>query len=203
MRPDCFRYLAGLQSGPMRASLPNLLTLSRILAVPLFVILMWRASWLGYSAAFILYCVAGITDYIDGYLARAQGTVSKLGVFLDPIADKIMVVAVIVMLIHNGQIVHWSIIPALVIILREIAVSGLREFLATARVSLPVSRLAKWKTAFQMVALGAMILAPSSAHWWPALPAHEVGVICLWLAGLLTLVTGWDYLRIGLKHMAN
>ncbi|MFA7441379.1 MAG: CDP-diacylglycerol--glycerol-3-phosphate 3-phosphatidyltransferase [Sphingomonadaceae bacterium] len=187
----------------MRASLPNLLTLSRILAVPLFVILMWRASWLGYSAAFILYCVAGITDYIDGYLARAQGTVSKLGVFLDPIADKIMVVAVIVMLIHNGQIVHWSIIPALVIILREIAVSGLREFLATARVSLPVSRLAKWKTAFQMVALGAMILAPSSAHWWPALPAHEVGVICLWLAGLLTLVTGWDYLRIGLKHMAN
>jgi CDP-diacylglycerol--glycerol-3-phosphate 3-phosphatidyltransferase len=182
--------------------LPNILTLSRILAVPLFVILMWRASWIGYTAAYLLYCVAGLTDYIDGYLARAQGTVSKLGIFLDPIADKIMVAAVIVMLIHNGQIVGWSVIPALVIILREIAVSGLREFLATARVSLPVSQLAKWKTALQMVALGALILAPSSAHWWPELPAQPVGVLCLWLSGVLTLITGWDYLRIGLRHMS-
>lgn len=187
----------------MRSSLPNILTLSRILAVPLFVILMWRASWVGYTAAFLLYCLAGITDYIDGYLARAQGTVSKLGIFLDPIADKIMVVAVIVMLIHNGQISNWTVIPALVIILREIAVSGLREFLATARISLPVSQLAKWKTALQMIALGALILAPSSAHWWPALPSHFVGVLCLWLAGLLTLITGWDYLRVGLKHMVE
>jgi CDP-diacylglycerol--glycerol-3-phosphate 3-phosphatidyltransferase/cardiolipin synthase len=187
----------------MLSSLPNLLTLSRILAVPLFVMLMWNASWEGYSAAFALYCLAGATDYLDGYLARANGTVSKLGVFLDPVADKIMVAAVIVMLIHNGQIVGWHVIPALVIILREITVSGLREFLATARVSLPVSQLAKWKTTFQMVALGALILAPASAHWWPGLPAQQVGLVTLWLAGLLTLVTGWDYLRIGLKHMAE
>ena len=187
----------------MSASLPNLLTLSRIFAVPLFVVLMWRAGWIGYTAAFILYCVAGITDYLDGYLARAQGTVSRLGIFLDPIADKIMVAAVIVMLIHNGQIAGWHVIPALVIILREIAVSGLREFLATARVSLPVSRLAKWKTAFQMVALGALILAPSSAYWWPALPSVLVGIVTLWLAGALTLVTGWDYLRIGLRHLSD
>lgn len=185
----------------MSSRLPNILTLSRILAVPLFVILMWKATWIGYSAAFLLYCLAGITDYIDGYLARAQGTVSKLGIFLDPIADKIMVVSVIVMLIHNGQIVNWAVIPALVIILREIAVSGLREFLATACVSLPVSQLAKWKTALQMIALGALILGPSSGHWWPDLPAHIVGIICLWLAGILTLITGWDYLRVGLKHM--
>lgn len=187
----------------MLSSLPNILTLSRIFAVPLFVILMWRAGWVGYTAAFILYCIAGITDYIDGYLARAQGTVSKLGVFLDPIADKIMVAAVIVMLIHNGQISGYAVIPALVIILREIAVSGLREFLAGARVSLPVSQLAKWKTALQMIALGSLILAPSSAHWWPALPAQQVGTVCLWLAGILTLVTGWDYLRVGIRHMSD
>ncbi len=187
----------------MLSSLPNLLTLSRILAVPLFVILMWKANWAGYTAAFVLYCIAGFTDYVDGYLARAQGTVSKLGVFLDPIADKIMVAAVIVMLIHNGQIQGWHVIPALVIILREITVSGLREFLATARVSLPVSQLAKWKTTFQMVSLGALILAPASAHWWPALPSQPVGIVTLWLAGLLTLVTGWDYLRVGLKHMTD
>lgn len=185
----------------MLSSLPNVLTLSRILAVPLFVVLMWEASWPGYTAAFILYCVAGLTDYLDGYLARAQGTVSRLGIFLDPVADKIMVAAVIVMLIHNDQIMGWHVIPALVIILREIMVSGLREFLATAQVSLPVSALAKWKTAAQMIALGALILAPASAAWWPALPAQAVGLAALWTAGLLTLVTGWDYLRIGLRHM--
>ncbi len=187
----------------MLYSLPILLTLSRILAVPLFVLLMWWPSWVTYSFAFLMFCLAGITDYIDGYLARAQGTVSKLGIFLDPIADKIMVVAVIIMLIHNGQIHGLSVIPALIIILRELAVSGLREFLATAQVSLPVSQLAKWKTAFQMVALGALILAVSSAHWWPALPAHEIGIICLFVAAALTLLTGWDYLRVGLKHMTD
>jgi len=187
----------------MLSSLPNVLTLSRILAVPLFVVLMWNASWSGYTAAFVLYCVAGFTDYLDGYLARAQGTVSRLGIFLDPVADKIMVAAVIVMLIHNDQIAGWHVIPALVIILREITVSGLREFLATAQVSLPVSTLAKWKTAAQMIALGALILAPASAYWWPALPAQPVGLIALWTAGLLTLVTGWDYLRVGLRHMTT
>jgi CDP-diacylglycerol--glycerol-3-phosphate 3-phosphatidyltransferase/cardiolipin synthase len=185
----------------MLSSLPNLLTLSRVLAVPIFVILMWDARWPGYTAAFLLYVLAAATDYLDGYLARAQGTVSKLGVFLDPVADKIMVAAVIVMLIENDIIGGWHVIPALVIILREITVSGLREFLATARVSLPVSQLAKWKTTFQMVALGALLLAPASAYWWPTLPAQPVGLVALWLAGLLTLVTGWDYLRIGLKHM--
>lgn len=187
----------------MLSSLPNLLTLSRILAVPLFVILMWDASWEGYTAAFLLYCLAGLTDYVDGYLARANGTVSKLGIFLDPVADKIMVVAVLVMLIHNDQVMGWHVIPALVIILRELMVSGLREFLASARVSLPVSQLAKWKTALQMVALGALVLAPASAYWWPTLPSQPVGLICLWLAGVLTMITGWDYLRIGLKHMTD
>lgn len=187
----------------MITSLPNLLTLSRIFAVPLFVMLMWGPSWIGYTLAFMLYCLAGLTDYLDGYLARAQGTVSKLGVFLDPIADKIMVASVLVMLIHNDRIVGWHAIPALVIILREITISGLREFLAGAQVSVPVSKLAKWKTAFQMIALGALILAPASAHWWPALPAQLIGIVTLWLAGILTIVTGWDYLRIGIRHMVD
>lgn len=190
----------------MLSSLPNLLTLSRILAVPLLVALLWDPGVAATLAAFVVFCVAGATDYLDGYLARARGTVSKLGVFLDPVADKIMVVATIVMLIHVGAIqvgaIHGlAIIPALVIILREIIVSGLREFLAGLQVSLPVSTLAKWKTAFQMIALGALILAGASAAFVPWLPVYDIGLICLWLAAGLTIVTGYDYLRVGLKHM--
>jgi CDP-diacylglycerol--glycerol-3-phosphate 3-phosphatidyltransferase/cardiolipin synthase len=186
-------------------TLPNLLTLSRILAVPVLVFLLWMPSWWDYAITFVLYCIVGITDYFDGYLARAQGTVSRLGVFLDPIADKIMVAAVIVMLCAsrraNGDdpiIYDWHIIPALVILLREIAVSGLREFLAGLQVSLPVSRLAKLKTTFQLVALGALILG-GAVPQWPFV--HQVGLLSLWAAAALTLVTGWDYLRTGLKHM--
>ena len=187
-------------------TLPNLLTLSRIFAVPILVFLLWYPGWqLGYAFGFVLYCVVGITDYLDGYLARAQGTVSKLGVFLDPIADKIMVAAVLVMLITTSggplgePIVHgWAVIPALVILLREITVSGLREFLAQLQVSVPVSRLAKWKTTFQMVSLGALILAGAVPE---ELWVHQVGIVALWAAAALTLLTGWDYLRAGLKHM--
>lgn len=186
----------------MLSSLPNLLTLSRILAVPLLVLLMWDAGWLGYVLAFALFCVAGITDYFDGYLARSYGTVSKLGQFLDPIADKIMVAAVIVMLIENHIVHGFSVIAAIVILLREIAVSGLREYLAGVQVSVPVSKLAKWKTTFQMVAIGALILAGVGAQLPWFLPAAEVGILCLWAAAALTLVTGYDYLRVGLKHMA-
>lgn len=184
----------------MLTSLPNILTLSRIFAVPLLVALMWDGGWLGYAFAFALYCVAGITDYLDGYLARAQGTVSKLGVFLDPIADKIMIAAVIVMLIAapTDPITGWHVIAAMIILLREITVSGLREFLAGLQVSVPVSRLAKWKTAFQMIALGALLLAGALKSWpW----IHDVGLACLWAAAILTLITGWDYLRAGLKYM--
>jgi CDP-diacylglycerol--glycerol-3-phosphate 3-phosphatidyltransferase len=184
------------------SSLPNLLTLSRIFAVPLLLLLMWDAGWLGYSLAFALFCVAGATDYLDGYLARSAGTVSKLGQFLDPIADKIMVAAVIVMLIENEIVRGLSVIAAIVILLREITVSGLREYLAGIQVSVPVSALAKWKTAFQMIALGALILAGvgDDLPWW--LPAQIVGIATLWIAAGLTLVTGYDYLRVGLKHMA-
>jgi cardiolipin synthase (CMP-forming) len=185
-------------------TLPNLLTLSRILAVPILVFLLWKPNWYDYGVTFVLYCLVGITDYFDGYLARAQGTVSRLGVFLDPIADKIMVATVIVMLVssrsQSGEpIIHgFHIIPALVILLREIAVSGLREFLAGLRVSLPVSHLAKWKTTLQLVALGALILSGAAPSWhWIAV----IGLGSLWAAAVLTLVTGWDYLRVGLRHM--
>ena len=185
-------------------SLPNLLTLSRILAVPILVFLLWRPAPWDYAITFVLYCIVGITDYFDGYLARAQGQISKLGQFLDPIADKIMVGAVLVMLISSRrenplpEIAGLHIIPALVILLREIIVSGLREFLAEVRVSIPVSALAKWKTTFQMVALGALILGGALPQ---QLWVHEVGIVCLWVAAALTLVTGYDYLRTGLRHM--
>lgn len=179
-------------------TLPNLLTLSRIFAMPILCALLWRPGPADYAFAFILYLIVAVTDYFDGYLARAQGTVSKLGIFLDPIADKIMVAAVIVMLVATRDIFGIHVIAASIILLREIAVSGLREFLAQLQVSVPVSRLAKWKTALQLVALGALILAgalPGEA--WVKL----VGLIALWGAAALTIVTGWDYVRVGLKHM--
>lgn len=180
-------------------TVPNLLTLSRIVALPLLVACLWWPAWTaGYWLAFALYCLMGITDYFDGYLARAQGTVSKLGVFLDPIADKIMVAAVIVMLVATQDIVGVHLIAALIILLREIAVSGLREFLAQLQVSVPVSRLAKWKTTLQLVALGALILAGAL----PLVPwVKLVGLVSLWGAAALTVITGWDYLRVGLRHM--
>ena len=194
----------GLASGAM-LTLPNLLTLSRILAVPILVFLLWRPTPIDYGITFVLYCIVGITDYFDGYLARAQGRISRLGQFLDPIADKIVVAAVIVMLMAsrkaNGEppiIQDWNIIPALVILLREIIVSGLREFLAPLNIGVPVSALAKWKTTFQLVSLGALILGGAfPAEYW----IHLVGVFSLWAAALLTMVTGYDYLRIGLRHM--
>lgn len=180
-------------------TLPNILTLSRIVAIPLLIALIWSPDWTtGYLVGFVAYCLMGITDYFDGYLARASGKVSRLGQFLDPIADKIMVAAVILILVDTGRLSGWAVIAGLVILLREIAVSGLREFLAGVQVSVPVSRLAKWKTTLQLVALGALILAGGTPDW--ALP-QQVGLATLWGAAILTLVTGWDYLRIGLRHM--
>ena len=186
-------------------SLPNILTLSRIFAVPILVFLLWpQPGWFDYALAFALYCLMGITDYFDGYLARSQGAVSKLGIFLDPIADKIMIAAVIVMLIFttddSGEsVIHgFHVIAGLVILLREITVSGLREFLAGLQVSLPVSHLAKWKTTLQLVALGALILGGAVPQFaW----VHDVGLASLWAAAIMTLITGYDYLRAGIRHM--
>jgi len=185
-------------------SIPNLLTLSRIFAVPILVFLLWRPTPVDYAITFVLYCVVAITDYFDGYVARTQGQISRLGQFLDPIADKIMVGAVLIMLISSRkanpvpEIEGLHIIAALIILLREIIVSGLREFLADLKVEVKVSRLAKWKTTFQLVALGALILGGAvPAQGW----VHDIGIVSLWAAAALTLITGWDYLRVGLKHM--
>jgi len=194
-------------------TLPNLLTLSRIFTVPVLVFLLWWPQWsAGYLAAFGVYTLMGLTDYFDGYVARAQGAVSRLGIFLDPIADKIMVAAVILVLAAQGVlrgpfVGDMHVIAGLVILLREIAVSGLREFLGGIQVSVPVSRLAKWKTTFQIVCLGALILGHGTPWWTITLGGftmnlpHTVGLITLWGAAALTVITGWDYLRIGLKHM--
>jgi len=194
-------------------SLPNILTLSRIATLPLLGFLLWWPDWeAGYAMAFVLYCLMGITDYFDGYLARSSGAVSRLGVFLDPIADKIMVAAVILVLTAQGilrgpYVGDMHVIAGLIILVREIAVSGLREFLGGLQVSIPVSKLAKWKTTFQLVALGALILGGALPLWnvtvggIEANVPHTVGLATLWAAAILTLVTGWDYLRVGLRHM--
>ncbi len=194
-------------------TVPNLLTLSRIVAVPLLAALLWWPDWrLGYGLAFALYCLMGITDYFDGYVARSYGAVSRLGAFLDPIADKIMIAAVILVLAAQGvlrgpYVGDMHVIAGLVILIREIAVSGLREFLGGIQVSVPVSQLAKWKTTFQMICFGALILG-NATPWWNVwlggiemnVP-HTLGLITLWAAAALTVITGWDYLRVGLKHM--
>ena len=185
-------------------SLPNILTLSRIVAIPLLAAFLWWPGWeAGYLFAFALYCLMGITDYFDGLLARSSGAVSKLGIFLDPIADKIMVASVILVLAAQGvlrgpYVGDMHVIAGLIILMREIAVSGLREFLGGLQVSMPVSRLAKWKTTFQLVALGALILGEGlpRLEW-----IHFIGLASLWAAATLTVITGWDYLRVGLRHM--
>ncbi len=194
-------------------NLPNILTLSRIVSIPLLAFLLWWPGWeAGYLMAFALYCAMGITDYFDGYLARTSGTVSKLGIFLDPIADKIMVAAVILVLAAQGvlrgpYVGDAHVIAGLIILVREIAVSGLREFLGGLQVSVPVSRLAKWKTTFQLLALGSLILGQGLPDWNVMVGAveanvpHTVGLITLWAAAVMTVITGWDYLRVGLKHM--
>jgi cardiolipin synthase len=182
----------------MITSLPNLLTLSRILAIPALVGAFFLEPPLANWVVLTLFTAAALTDWLDGYVARLRGEVSGLGRFLDPVADKLLVAATLLMLVYVGQIADLAVLPALVILCREIMVSGLREFLAELAVSLPVSKLAKWKTGMQMTAIGFVIVGEAG---WSALPVAEIGTVGLWLAALLTLYTGYDYLRAGLKHM--
>ncbi len=182
----------------MLMSLPNLLTLSRILAIPLLVALIYIDTALFRWLALAGFALAGLTDYLDGYLARNRNEISPLGRFLDPIADKLLVAAVIMMLVATRQIEGLTTFAAIVILCREILVSGLREYLAEIQVSVPVTRLAKWKTAIQMVALGFLIVGTAGPDGFPTVLIGEVG---LWVAAVLTLLTGYDYLSHGLKHM--
>lgn len=182
----------------MMTSLPNLLTLSRIVVIPLVIATFYVEGGTARWVACGLFVAAAVTDWFDGYLARSRNQVSAMGRFLDPIADKLLVAAVLFMLVAYDRVSEISVLPALIILLREILVSGLREFLAEVRIGMPVSRLAKWKTGIQMVALPVLLVGDYGPE---ALPVRLMGEALLWLAALLTLVTGWDYLQSGLKHM--
>lgn len=182
----------------MLTSLPNLLTLARILVIPLIVALLYLEGAGPRWATFALFVAACITDYLDGLLARRLNEISALGRFLDPIADKLLVVALLVMLVARGEIAGAAVVAALVILGREILVSGLREYLGGLQVAMPVSRLAKWKTSVQMAALAALLIAPIL----PGVPLLAAAAeLLLWIAALLTAITGWDYLSRGIKHM--
>jgi cardiolipin synthase (CMP-forming) len=184
----------------MLTSLPNLLTLSRIVVIPLVILTFYIEGAWTHWAACALFVAAAITDWFDGWLARSWNQVSAFGRFLDPIADKLLVAAVLFMLVAFDRVSQWSELPALVILLREILVSGLREFLAEIRVGMPVTRLAKWKTGFQMVALPVLLVGQAG----PAMiPVQEIGEGFLWVAAALTMITGWDYLQSGLKHLTG
>ncbi len=183
-------------------NLPNLLTYGRVAAVPLVVaLLFWPAeAWARWSALAV-YAAAAITDFFDGYLARAWAQQSSLGRMLDPIADKLLVAAALLMLVADKTIAGWSLWAAIVILCREILVSGLREYLAELRVSVPVTAVAKWKTAAQMIALGFLIAGPAGES---ALPGSiTIGVTLLWIAAVLTLYTGWDYFKASYEHVAD
>ena len=178
----------------MTLTLPTKLTLGRVAAIPVIALLLAfptsGTAWL----AFILFTTAGITDWLDGYLARRWHQTSRLGQLLDPIADKLLVVAVLLMLVYGGQIGGWGLVPALAILLRELFIAGLREFLAGQQVVVAVSKLAKWKTAAQFIALSVLILVPALGDI-----ATVVGHILLWIAAALTIQTAYDYWQANRK----
>jgi cardiolipin synthase (CMP-forming) len=191
-----------LQARPL--AVPNLLTYARIVAVPAVVAcLYWQdilqgGEWLRWLALTI-FIAAGVTDILDGYLARKWGELSSFGRMLDPIADKLLVASCLLMLAADGTIRGWSLWAAIVILCREILVSGLREYLAELRVSVPVTRLAKWKTTLQLVAVGFLLAGDAGDAIVPIVT--PIGLSLLWLSALLTLYTGWDYFRAGVQHL--
>ena len=180
-------------------SLPNLLTVSRIVAIPVVIGSFYVSGDYARWFACALFSAAALTDWLDGHMARRWQQQSEIGRFLDPIADKLLVSATLFMLTTFGRLSTEAVLPALVILCREILVSGLREYLAGLRVGMPVSRLAKWKTVIEMVAIGVLIVGNAGPGF---LPVAAIGEMLLWVAALLTLVTGYDYLQAGLRHMA-
>ncbi|MFA5040116.1 MAG: CDP-diacylglycerol--glycerol-3-phosphate 3-phosphatidyltransferase [Bdellovibrionales bacterium] len=182
----------------MFKSLANKLTVSRIVVIPIIILLLFVPHGWAAWVALGLFTFAGVTDWLDGYLARRDNQVTRIGQFLDPIADKLLVSAVILVLVSTQQISGLAILPAIVILMREVAVSGLREFLAGIQVSVPVSRLAKWKTTIQLIALGFLMIGDRYAPSF--IPSTAIGDLGLWIAGGFTLITAWDYWRASLKH---
>lgn len=185
-------------------NIPNLLTYARIAAVPLIVLCFFvegrlHGSDLARWTALGIYIVASITDFLDGYLARIWNQMSNIGRMLDPIADKLLVSSILLLLAADGTIAGWSIWAGIIILCREILVSGLREYLAELKVSVPVTWIAKWKTTVQMIAIGFLLAGPAGDKVIPYVT--ELGIALLWIAALITIYTGYDYFRAGLKHV--
>jgi cardiolipin synthase len=192
--------LTARRSNPF--NLPNVLTYGRVAAVPVVAaLLFWPDdNWMRWAALGV-FAAAAITDFFDGYLARVWSQQSALGRMLDPIADKLLVAACLLVLVSNKTITGLSVWAGLIILCREILVSGLREFLAELRVSVPVTQVAKWKTTLQLVALGFLIAGPAGEEVLPG--TIMIGILLLWIAAILTLYTGWDYFRAGIRHVVD
>tara|TARA_B100001996_G_C18428874_1_gene503725 strand:- start:121 stop:690 length:570 start_codon:yes stop_codon:yes gene_type:complete len=189
----------------MKLQIPNTLTIGRIILVPIFVITFYIPGFLGDLIPFFIFILASFTDFLDGLLARLYKEESKLGELLDPIADKIMVAAALVLLVMNGTIQHYEVVAAIIILTREILISGLREFLAKSKVSMPVTGLAKFKTFIQMFAIAILLTGESGNRIvnFQDYNAHSIGIIFLWLSAFLTLYTGYDYVKKGIDHIAD
>jgi cardiolipin synthase len=184
----------------MLTNLANLLTVARILVIVPLTALLYIEGHTARWIAMALFTAACLTDFFDGYIARSMNQISNFGRFLDPVADKLLVAAVALMLVADGRISGLVVLPALVILMREILVSGLREYLAELKVRLPVSSLAKWKTFIQMIALGHLIVHNAGPAAYPTIHIGETG---LWIAAALTLITGYDYLSASKRHLAD
>ena len=186
----------------MLKKIPNILTIGRILLVPFFVLAFYLPGFYGDLTAFALFVIASFTDFLDGMLARMLGEESKLGELLDPIADKIIVATALLLLVMDGTIRHYEVIAAIIILTREILISGLREFLAKGQIKLPVSNLAKLKTFLQMLAIALLLTGETGNKIlnFQNYNAQTIGIILLWLSAFLTLYTGYEYLRKGIDH---
>ena len=186
----------------MKLKIPNILTIGRIILVPIFVITFYLPGVLGDLIPFFIFVLASFTDFLDGLLARLYKEESKLGELLDPIADKIIVAAALVLLVMNESIRGYEVIAAIIILTREILISGLREFLARSKISMPVTSLAKFKTFIQMFAIAILLTGESGNAIvnFQDYNAHTVGIILLWLSAFLTLYTGYDYVKKGIDH---
>ena len=186
----------------MLKKIPNILTIGRIILVPFFVLAFYLPGFYGDLTAFAIFVIASFTDFLDGMLARMMGEESKLGELLDPIADKIIVATALILLVMDGTIRHYEVIAAIIILTREILISGLREFLAKGQIKLPVSNLAKLKTFLQMLAIALLLTGETGNKIlnFQDYNAQTIGIILLWLSAFLTLYTGYEYLRKGIDH---
>jgi len=189
----------------MKLQIPNILTIGRIIIVPIFVLTFFIPGFFGDLIPFFLFVIASFTDYLDGLLARLFREESKLGELLDPIADKILVAAALILLVMNGVIKNYEVIAAIIILTREILISGLREFLAKGSITMQVTSLSKLKTFIQMIAIAILLTGESGNKVinFQDYNAQTIGIILLWLSAFLTLYTGYDYLRRGIDHAIN